>query len=168
MANFHALRMLAVTGLLLVAATARAQTCTEEGDMESANRQCIATAFDRWRDGTQSIFDLLADDARWEIVGTSAAAGVYRSREDFMARVIRPFGARMSEPLKPTVRKLYADGDTVIVLFDGRAVARDGVPYVNTYTWYMRLADGRVVDVVAFFDSKQFDALWTRVQPKKP
>lgn len=168
MANLPTLRMLAATALMLIAGTPRAQTCAKNGDVESTNRQCIATAFERWRDGTQSIFDLLADDARWEITGTSVAAGVYENRDDFMARVIRPFGARMSEPLKPTVRKLYADGDTVIVLFDGRAVARDGVPYVNTYTWYMRLADGRVVDVVAFFDSKEFDTLWTRVQAEDP
>ena len=127
----------------------------------------MSNAFDRWRDGTQSIFDLLADDARWTIVGSSEVAGTYENREAFMARVIRPFGARMRDPLKPEVRKLYADGDTVVVLFDGRAVARDGVPYVNTYTWYMRVADGRVVVVVAFFDPKAFDALWSRVEPAK-
>ncbi|MCC8362666.1 nuclear transport factor 2 family protein [Lysobacter sp. A6] len=156
-------KALFAAAMLLAAGVVRAQA----GGGEDANRKLISNAFDRWRDGTQSIFDLLADDARWTIVGSSEVAGTYENREAFMARVIRPFGARMRDPLKPEVRKLYADGDTVVVLFDGRAVARDGVPYVNTYTWYMRVADGRVVDVVAFFDPKAFDALWSRVEPAK-
>jgi len=40
----------------------------------------------------------------------------------------------MSTPLVPTVRGLYADGDTVIILFDAEAMVRDGKRYHNTYT----------------------------------
>lgn len=129
------------------------------------NKALVGAAFDRWRTGEQSIFDLLSEDAKWTIVGTSAAAGTYTSREDFMARVIRPFGARMRDPLVPDIRGIYADGDMVIVFFDGHGVATDGVAYDNTYTWYMRVRSGRVEEVTAFYDSKQFDALWTRVTP---
>jgi ketosteroid isomerase-like protein len=39
------------------------------------------------------------------------------------------------------------------------------VPYVNTYSWFLELRDGRVVDASAFFDSIAFDELWTRVKP---
>jgi hypothetical protein len=52
-----------------------------------------------------------------------------------MREVIRPFNARMSVPLRPEIRNLYADGDTVIVFFDARGTARDGKPYANTYAW---------------------------------
>jgi hypothetical protein len=34
----------------------------------------------------------------------------------------------MSVPLRPEVRQLSADGDTVIVFFDARGTARDGKP----------------------------------------
>jgi hypothetical protein len=47
------------------------------------------------------------------------------------------------------------------VVWDGRGVANDGVPYENSYAWIMRLRDGRVIDGTAFFDGLVFDELWT-------
>jgi uncharacterized protein len=56
-----------------------------------------------------------------------------------------------------------ADGDTVIILF--AATAGDGLPYRNTYTWYFTMRDGKVTSI-AFFDTREFDEFWLRVQPK--
>src|ERR1700753_1363553 len=103
-------------------------------DVQRHNKELVSTAFERWRTGTGGPFDLLADDATWTIVGTSIMSRTYR-RADFIAEVISPFNARMSERLIPTVRGIYADGDMVIILFDAAATAKDGVPYRNTYTW---------------------------------
>ena len=64
--------------------------------------------------------------SNWTIVGRSDASKSYPSREAFMSEVIRPFNARMREGLRPTIRKLYADGDTVIIFFDASGVATDG------------------------------------------
>ena len=136
-----------------------------EDRSRGGNAETVRRAFDAWAAGTGGPYDLLRDDARWTIVGRSAAAGTYRDREAFMRDVIRPFNARMREPLKPKIRRVYVDGDTVIVLFDARGVARDGVPYENTYTWYLTMQDGRIVESVAFFDSIAFNELWSRVSP---
>jgi ketosteroid isomerase-like protein len=78
---------------------------------EVQNKQLIQQAYDDWAAGTGGVFDLLAPDVRWTIVGRSAVAGTY------------------------------------------------------TYTWYLHVRQGAVTEVVAFFDSIEFDALWTRVQP---
>jgi uncharacterized protein len=82
-----------------------------------------------------------------------------------MREVIRPFNARMGAPLKPEIRHIYADGDTVIAFFDARGTARDGKPYANTYAWFLEMRDGRIVAAHAFFDSLEFKELWTRVAP---
>ncbi|MDF2695028.1 MAG: hypothetical protein K0S65_3411, partial [Labilithrix sp.] len=74
--------------------------------------------------------------------------------------------ARMKTALVPTVRGLYGDGDMVITHFDASAVAKDGVPYENSYTWYFRMKAGTVTDAVAFFDTRHFDDLWGRVTPE--
>jgi ketosteroid isomerase-like protein len=55
----------------------------------------------------------------------------------------------------------------VIVLWDGRGVANDGETYENTYAWFMKLREGKVVDGTAFYDSISFNDLWSRVQPRK-
>lgn len=93
----------------------------------------------------------------------SVASRVYTSREDFLANVIRSFDARMSTPLRPTIREIYVDGDTVIMLFDAEGAARDGVPYRNTYSWFLTFADDQIVKGTAFFDSIAFNDLWQRV-----
>jgi ketosteroid isomerase-like protein len=135
-------------------------------DTADRNRAIIAAAFERWRNGTGTVFELLAPDARWEIVGRSTVSGTYDGKDAFMTQVIGPFGARVSRPLIPRVRKIYADGDSVVALFDGESIATDGVPYRNTYAWFLRMRDEKIVDAVAFYDSVDFNEFWSRVAPK--
>ncbi|UJR83706.1 nuclear transport factor 2 family protein [Sandaracinus amylolyticus] len=156
------LRQIVTVALSLIAPTASAQV---DGQSLQRDRAAVERSFAAWAAGTGSPFELLHDDARWTIVGRSAIAGTYPSREAFLRDVIGPFNARMREPLRPVVREIFADRDTIIVLFDASGVARDGRPYRNTYTWYLRMWAGRIVDVVAFFDSIELDELWHRVSP---
>ena len=138
-------------------------------DRAESNRQIIREAFDAWQAGTARITDVSAPEMVWRIEGHSLASKEYRDTQQFIDEVLAPFGARFSssEPFRPTtIRSVHADGDTVIVLWDGRGIANDGRPYENTYAWFMRMRDGKVVDGTAFFDSISFNDLWTRVEPR--
>jgi ketosteroid isomerase-like protein len=138
-------------------------------NQEQTNKTRIRAAFDAWAAGAGGPFSLLADDATWTIVGNSPVSRTYHSRQEFLDVVIDPFNARMSERLVPSVRALFADDDWVIALFEAHGTARDGKPYDNTYSWYMRLdGDGddmKIVEVIAFFDTIEFTDFWTRVSP---
>jgi uncharacterized protein len=136
-----------------------------ELDREQANKDLVKAAFDDWAAGTGGPFALLADDATWTIVGNSPVSRAFASKQEFIDVVIEPFNARLSTPLVPSLRGLFAEGDWVIALFDGAATAADGRPYRNTYTWYMRLRDGAVVEVIAFFDTIEFTDFWERLRP---
>jgi uncharacterized protein len=130
------------------------------------NRERTEKAFRDWQEGIGYITDLLADDLRWTIVGRSRSSGTYEGKEAFVDEVLGPFGARFSQPFRPVaVRGVYADGDTVVVLWDGEGTRLDGKPYENTYAWFMRFQDGLVVEATAFFDSIAFNELWTEVAP---
>ena len=107
--------------------------------------------------------ELLANDEHWTIEGNSAAAKTYPSKEAFMTEVIRPFNARMSIGLKPTMRSITAEDDRVAILFDASGTARDGKPYPNTYAWFFHMEDGRVVEAYAFYDAIHFNDLWSRI-----
>ena len=137
----------------------------EAHNMEARNKEAIRASFSAWREGTGRVFDLLAPDAKWTIVGNSPVSKTYHSRQEFMETVINPFNARLSSRLIPTVRGIYADGDMVIALFDGEGTALDGKPYRNTYTWYMRMRDGEIFDVVGIFDTIEYTDFWTRITP---
>jgi ketosteroid isomerase-like protein len=134
-------------------------------DVQARNKRAIAAGFEAWRNGTGGVFDLLAPEASWTIVGNSPVSRTFTSRQEFLDVVINPFNARLSGRLVPTVRGIYTDGDMVIALFDGKGTARDGRPYTNTYTWYMQMREGRIVNVIAFFDTIEFTEFWKRVQP---
>jgi uncharacterized protein len=130
---------------------------------EDSNKALVRTSFERWKSGIGGPFELLAPDAEWTIVGSSPLAKTYHSKKEFIDAVIKPFNARMSSPLVPTVHGIFADGDTVIVLFDAEATVSDGKPYQNTYTWYLEMKDAHVVKGIALFDNRHFDELWNRV-----
>ena len=135
-------------------------------EIEAANLSKVKDGFKAWEAGTGSPYQLLDDNVSWTIVGNSMASKEYKSRKAFMDEVITPFNQRMSKGLVPTIRNIYADGDTVIVFFDAEGTARDGKTYKNTYSWFLSLKEGRIYRAVAFFDSIHFNDLWTRVQPQ--
>jgi ketosteroid isomerase-like protein len=138
---------------------------TNPDEIAIRNKALVQASFDRWRDGVGSPFELLSADADWTIVGSSPLSRTYPNRQALIDDVIGPFNARLSTPLVPSVRGLYADGDMVIAFFDAAATAKDGLPYRNTYTWYFRMRDAKVVSAVAFFDTREFDAFRNRVAP---
>jgi ketosteroid isomerase-like protein len=151
-----------IAGLTLLAIAAPLPTFAQG---QADNKRLVEEAMQAWDDGTGSPYDLLADDASWTIVGHSAASKTYPSREDFLREVIRPFNARMSVGLKPKIRDIVAEGDRVVIFFNASGVAKDGVPYSNTYSWWLDFKEGKIVRAHAFFDSIAFNDLWQRVKP---
>lgn len=134
---------------------------------ESKNKEIIHEAFTKWANGTGNFFDLLADDAEWTITGSSPVSKTYASRKQFLKEVIEPLNARLSMKIVPRVHGIYADGDMVIALWDGTATAKDGKPYNNTYSWFMTVKNGRILKVIAFFDTINLADLWKRISVSK-
>lgn len=131
------------------------------------NKQLIQKGFDQWTNGSASFFDLLADDVTWIITGNSPIAKTYNSRQQFIDEAITPINERLSERIVPTLRALYAEGDMVIALWDGKGMAKDGISYNNTYSWYMKVKGEKIVEVIAFFDSIELAELWKRLPAAK-
>jgi ketosteroid isomerase-like protein len=129
------------------------------------NKKVVQAAFDAWADGNDDFFRLLSDDVRWTITGTSAFAGTYTSRAQFLDEAIRPISARLSGAITPTVQSIVAEDDVVVVMWRGHATALDGGSYDNEYSWHMRFRDGAIVEVTAFFDTPTLNELFERVSP---
>lgn len=137
--------------LLLVAHPAQA---SEGGSaLEAKNAALVRQAFADWKAGRGSVFDLLSEDAVWTVSGNSPVSGVYRGRQDLVERAVKPINARLSTPITPQVRQIVAEGDTVAVFWDGRATARDGRRYENSYAWLFTMSQGRIVRATAYLDT---------------
>jgi uncharacterized protein len=59
-----------------------------------ANREAIRRAFGAWQDEGAPIADVFAPEMTWRIEGGSVVAGAYANRQEFIDRVLAPFGAR--------------------------------------------------------------------------
>lgn len=156
--------VLVLGSFLLTAVPAMAQS---KFRLMENNKKIIQEGFNKWANGTGNFFDLLAEDVQWTITGTSPLSKTYTSKQQFMEEVIIPLNERLSQKIVPKVRRLYADGDAVVALWDGQATAKDGQPYNVTYSWHMRLQQGRIVEVIAFLDTLEFAAIFNRIPSDK-
>jgi ketosteroid isomerase-like protein len=146
-----------------LAAGGRSQVSISRPDIAKTerNKQLIRDGFNKWAGKTGNFFDLLADDVQWTIAGNAPFSKTYASKKQFLAEVIDPLNQRLSARIVPQVKELYADGDMVIAIWDGKATATDGHPYNGTYEWNMQIKGGKIVRVIAFLDEIEFsDILW--------
>jgi len=139
-------------GLMVPAMSARAGDIAT-APVDHANAAQVRAAFEAWRLGQGSVFDLLADDLVWTVAGDSPVSGTYRSRQAFLDEAVAPITAKLATPIVPQVTRIVADGAHVVVLWQGTATARNGAAYRNHYAWHLELADGRIVRATAFLDT---------------
>lgn len=155
------MKIVLAIALLVAAAPALAQPTP----VELRNKALITAAYDAWSKGGTRFFDIVSPDVRWTILGEGPSAVTYTSKADFLAKAAAPFNARLSVPLRPTVRRIYADGDQVVALWDGRATTRDGRSYRNTYAWFFTMRGGKAIEVKALLNLAAYDEVLHRVTP---
>lgn len=147
--------------MIIFSTSANAQQYSKE---EALNKEIISKAFQNWHNGNGNFFDLLTDDMKWEITGSTPYSKVYQSKQEFLDAVIIPLNKKLKVKIKPTVRNIFADQDMVIVLWDGEATAMDNKPYRSSYSWYMKMKNGKITEVVAFLDGIEFSDVMKRIQ----
>ncbi|WP_027998912.1 nuclear transport factor 2 family protein [Sinorhizobium arboris] len=145
---------------------AHADTTAPPADIEAQNRTAVQVAFEKWRAGGNIFAGLLASDVVWTIHGSGPVAGTYRGVENFVERASAPLISRLATPLVPKVHHIWADGDTVIIRFDGSAITTTGAPYSNKFVWIFRMKDGAVVEAEAFLDLAAYQAVVENNEPR--
>lgn len=126
------------------------------------NEKIIREGFRKWTAGEGSFFDLLHDQVSWTITGSTPLSKTYTSKEQFLNAVIIPLNKRLEKKIVPDLKELYAKGNAVVALWEGKATAKDGRPYNMMYSWYMYMERGKIVRVIAFLDGNAFTDIMTR------
>ncbi len=162
-------RTIALVAAVMLAATAEPALAAESSATEAQrNKRLIVAAFDRWAAGGSDFFnETLAPDVVWVIEGSGPSAGTYRGRNELIERAVRPLATRLSTPVRPVSKRVWADGDHVIINWTGEAVARDRRPYRNSYVWILRMHSGKAVEVNAFLDLPAYDDVLRRIPVTK-
>jgi ketosteroid isomerase-like protein len=157
------MKSLLILFTMIIISTTDAQNYSKE---ELSNKEIIIKAFQNWHNGSGNFFELLNDDMHWEITGSTPFSKIYTSKQQFLDEVIIPLNKKLKVKIKPTVRNIFVDKDMVIALWDGEAVALDGKPYLSSYSWYMKMKDGKITNVVAFLDGIEFSDVMKRIHVK--
>lgn len=105
----------------------------------------------------------LAEDAFTLAKGFGKFAGV--RRYDTIVGTIDAFQQLLPTGLRPEFKSFTAEGDRVVVEFEGNATTSDGKPYNNQYCMVFTLANGKIKQVNEYFCTILADEmLWPLVE----
>ncbi len=84
---------------------------------------------------------------------------------DTMVGMIDGFKILLPTGLRPEIKMVMADGDRVVVEFEGNSVTSDGTPYCNQYCMVFTMRNGRIFQTNEYFCNVLADTvLWPLVE----
>jgi ketosteroid isomerase-like protein len=86
-------------------------------------------------------------------------------RYDTIVGTIDAFKKLLPTGLRPTIQSVTAEGDRVVVEFEGNGLTCDGKPYCNQYCMVFTMRGGRIKQVNEYFCTILADeVLWPLVE----
>ncbi len=104
-------------------------------------------------------FDLLADDANYQIIGSTVISAPMKGRELIRSVLVGALST-LREPLRLQFKELIIDGNRVVGLASGEGVGPTGLPYRQPhYAMVLRIENGEIQDVVEFMDMVEVETV---------
>jgi uncharacterized protein len=114
------------------------------------NKQLVLDAYSG-RPG--ALLSALADDVEYTVMGGSHRfARTFRGREDVSQNLFAAVREVLSSG-RMTAVNAVAEGDQVVVEFEGTGRTRDGRDYNNRYCNVFRVANGRITRIREYLDT---------------
>lgn len=107
----------------------------------------------------QLLFEMLADDVVWTVMGTATWSGTFRGKAELMERLLKPLGEVLDGPLAVTAERMIAEGEFVAVQASIHNRTKAGEPYPNRYFNLFRFEAGKVVEVSEYADTQLMNAV---------
>jgi len=125
------------------------------------NKKLMQDAFATWANGDgMAFFNLLAEDARWTVIGNCPISGTYIGRQQLVEDALKPQRAKLAGPPTPTVLRMLAEGDTVVIEWVGKATTKSGKPYNNSYCYVVQIENGKIIRGTAYLDTELVRSIW--------
>jgi uncharacterized protein len=119
------------------------------------NKTLIREVFDELAQGNGRPFvDLLADDVRWTIIGTTAWSGTWEGKRAVRTGLLDPLFGQFATPYRNRAIRLITEGDYVVIECRGDVITKADRPYRNTYCYVCRLGGGKVRELTEYCDTE--------------
>ncbi|MCZ8257792.1 MAG: nuclear transport factor 2 family protein [Polaromonas sp.] len=127
---------------------------TDTLDTTNANRQRLQHIMAELDKGNgQPFVAAMADDFCWTIPGDTPWSRTYRGKQAVVGELLQPLYAQFATPYISTTRSVLADGDRVVVEFDGKVTTKAGKAYNNRYCYVFRMEGGQMKELMEYFDT---------------
>lgn len=127
----------------------------------SENKKLMQDAFTAWTNGDgMAFFNLLAEDARWTVMGNCPISRTYTGRQQLIEAALKPQREKLAGSPTPTVLQMIAEGDTVVIEWVGQATTKSGKPYDNNYCYVVQIENGRIIRGTAYLDTELVRSIW--------
>lgn len=119
------------------------------------NKRRVREAFRPWEEGDSGpFFDLIAEDVRWTVIGSTPVSGIYESKQALVEAAFGPLLERLAGTLTTRFVDLAAEGDKVFLRFESSGVTKTGLHYEQVYCFAMVMREQRIVEIVAYLDTE--------------
>ena len=127
---------------------------------EKANKELVRHIFTEIGKGNhQPFLDAVSNDFTVTCIGTTPVSGTYKGIKEVGEKFIAPVMASFETPPVVVIDRIIAEDDFVVVVAHGEGgIAKNGVPYNNTYCHVMRLQDGKLVESTEYLDTALVNA----------
>lgn len=102
----------------------------------------------------QPFMDLLGDDIRWTVTGSSSWSRTYEGKQAVVDQLMRPLFSQFADTYRNAAILIVADGEHVVVECQGRVTTKSGKPYNQRYCYVCRMAGGRVRELTEYLDTE--------------
>ena len=127
---------------------------TNATNATEANRQRAQQIMAELDKGNGKPFvEAMAEDFSWTIPGDTPWSRTYRGKQQVLTELLQPLYAQFATPYISTTRRVMADGDMVIIEFDGRVTTKAGKAYNNHYCYVCRMEGGQMKDLMEYLDT---------------
>jgi uncharacterized protein len=118
--------------------------------MSEQNKQVVLNFINAMGKGdAEEAAPCLALDAFTLAKGFGKFAGV--RQHDLILATISAFRKLVPDGMQPVIQSVIAEGDRVVVEFEGNATLSNGASYCNQYCMVFTLQDGRIKQVNEYF-----------------
>jgi len=118
--------------------------------MSEANKQTALKFLHAMSEGDAAgQAECLTEDAFTNTMGFASVSG-RRDRETMLATV-EAFNDVVPTGFRPKIEKVVAEGDTVIIEWEGNAVLSNGEPYCNQYVFVFSFENGKIKQLNEYF-----------------
>ncbi|MGH7916232.1 MAG: nuclear transport factor 2 family protein [Candidatus Binataceae bacterium] len=119
------------------------------------NKQLIRGMFAELAKGNGEAFLAnMADDVRFTIIGTTRFSSTFNGKQDVINRLLTPLGAELEGGIEIIADNFIAEGDFVAMQSHGKARAKNGHDYNNTYCQVFRIVSGKVKEITEYLDTE--------------